>query len=129
MANQSKTIIDLETRFWQSMVDKDAGLAKTLIADECLITGPQGSMLIDPDAYEAMTEQGNWTLETFSFSAIQVIFPSDDTAVIAYIVDQQGDMGGKAMDLKCADSTAWVYDGSAWKCVLHTETIMEDRTS
>ncbi|MFC4256425.1 DUF4440 domain-containing protein [Altererythrobacter xixiisoli] len=128
MAQQSKTIIDLETRFWQSMVDKDAASAKALIAEECLITGPQGSMLIDPAAYEAMTEQGNWSLETFSFSAIQVIFPKDDTAVIAYTVNQRGDMDGRPMDLTCADATTWVSDGSAWKCVLHTETIMEDRS-
>jgi hypothetical protein len=29
------------------------------------------------------------------------------------------------MDLECADSTAWVRDGRAWKCALHTQTILE----
>ena len=62
MPMNKQTIVDLETRFWQSMVDKDAKLAKTLIADDCLITGPMGAMKLDPDKYEAMTEEagGRW---------------------------------------------------------------------
>jgi len=125
MSGDRKTIVDLETRFWQSMVDKDAKLAKSMIADECLITGPMGSMKIDPDKYEAMTEQGQWTLDSFEFSDLDVIFPSEDVAVIAYKVHQKGDMKGKAMDMKCADSSTWVRGGREWKCALHTETVLE----
>lgn len=124
-ANQ-QSIVELETSFWQSMVDKDARFAKTLIAKDCLITGPMGSMKIDPDAYEKMTKEGKWTLDSFKFSNLEVIFPSDDTAVIAYKVHQRGDMDGKPMDLKCADSTTWVRDGKSWKCALHTETMLEN---
>ena len=40
MKAKRQSIIDLERRFWQSMVDKDVKLAKTMIADECLVTGP-----------------------------------------------------------------------------------------
>ena len=43
MQDNKQTIVDLETRFWQSMVDKDAKLAKTMIAEDCLITGPMGA--------------------------------------------------------------------------------------
>lgn len=125
MTGNAQSIVNLETKFWQSMVDKDAKLAKTMIADECLITGPMGSMKIDPDKYEAMTEEGQWELESFRFSDVDVIFPSDDVAVIAYKVHQKGDMKGKVMDLKCADSTTWVREGKMWKCALHTETVLE----
>jgi len=125
MPTTKQTIVDLETRFWQSMVDKDAKLAKTMIADECLITGPMGSMKIDPRKYQAMTEEGQWNLDSFKFSDMDVIFPSDDVAVVAYKVHQKGDMKGKDMDLKCADSTTWVRDGETWKCVLHTETMLQ----
>jgi len=126
MQTSKQTIVDLETRFWQSMVDKDAKLAKTMIADDCLITGPMGAMKIDPDRYESMTEDGQWTLDSFKFSDLEVIFPSDDTAIVAYKVHQKGEMGGKAMDLRCADSTTWVRDGSKWKCALHTETTLQN---
>jgi ketosteroid isomerase-like protein len=125
MSDNRKTIVDLETSFWQSMVDKDAKRAKQMIADQCLITGPMGSMKIDPDAYEAMTKEGRWTLESFEFSDLDVIFPAEKVAVVAYKVHQKGAMKGKPMDLKCADSTTWIKDGQSWKCALHTETILE----
>jgi|SRR6478736_4954878 hypothetical protein len=126
MSGDKQTIIDLETRFWQSMVDKDAKLAKSMIASECLITGPMGAMKIDPDRYETMTEEGRWTLRSFKLSDVDVIMPTDEVAVIAYKVHQKGDMKGKPMDMKCADSTTWVRDGQSWKCALHTETMLQD---
>lgn len=126
MSESKQTIVDLETKFWQSMVDKNAKLAKSMIADDCIVTGPGGAMRIDPDKYEAMTEEGNWTLDQYEFSDLEVIFPTDDTAIIAYKVHQTGDMGGQAMDLNCADSSTWVRDGGGWKCALHTETILQN---
>ena len=120
----SATIERLEKDFWQSMVDKDADQAMTMIADECLITGPQGTMRSDPADYKRMTEQGEWELDQFEFSDVQVIFPQEDTAIIAYNVHQTGSMKGQEMDLNCADSSTWVRDGEEWKCALHTETII-----
>ena len=124
MADSTDTIVKLEKTFWQSMVDKDANKAMRMIADECLITGPMGTMRSDPEDYRRMTEQGDWKLDEFQFSDVQVIFPADDTAIIAYKVHQTGTMKGEEMDLNCADSTTWVRDGDAWKCALHTETIV-----
>ena len=124
MADSTDTIVKLEKTFWQSMVDKDADKAMKMIADECLITGPMGTMRSDPEDYKRMTEQGQWDLQDFEFSDVQVIFPAEDTAIIAYKVHQTGTMEGKEMDLNCADSTTWVRDGDEWKCALHTETIV-----
>jgi len=124
MTDSTDTIVKLEKTFWQSMVDKDADKAMSLIADECLITGPMGAMRSDPADYKRMTEQGDWDLERFELSDVQVIFPVEDTAIIAYKVHQTGTMKGQEMDLNCADSTTWVRDGGGWKCALHTETIV-----
>ena len=126
MAEKSRTILDLEKRFWQSMVDKDAETAQAMIADECLVTGPMGAMKIDPQKYAKMTEEGQWTLDSFEISDTEVIFPSDDVAVVAYKVHQKGKMKDKAMDMRCADSSTWVRDGENWKCALHTETVLAD---
>jgi ketosteroid isomerase-like protein len=125
MTDSPNAIVALEKRFWQSMVDKDPEAAMTLIADECLIAGPMGTNRIDPQDYKRMTEQGDWDLEKFEFSNVDVIFPAEDTAIVAYKVHQTGTLHGKAMDMTCADSTAWVRDGEEWKCALHTETILE----
>jgi hypothetical protein len=125
MSNDTQTIRDLETRFWQSMVDKDAKLASAMIADECLVAGPAGAMKLTPAKYEELTKAGDWTLDAFEFSDVDVIFPTEDTAVIAYKVHQTGTLKGEDMDMTCADSSTWVRDGKAWKCALHTETILQ----
>jgi len=125
MADSTQTIVDLETRFWKALVEKDTAKAAAMIADECLITGPSGAMRINPNKYTQMMQDGQWSLDTFEFSDLKVIFPAEDTAVVAYKVHQRGELKGEPMDMQCADSTAWVKDGRAWKCALHTETILE----
>jgi ketosteroid isomerase-like protein len=124
MNQQAREIVELEKSFWQSMVDDDADAAGAMIADECLITGPMGTLRSDPEDYRRMAAQGDWELDRFEFSDVEVIFPVEDAAIIAYKVHQTGSMKGQRMDLKCADSTTWVRDGDAWKCALHTETIV-----
>jgi ketosteroid isomerase-like protein len=125
MSADKQQIIDLETRFWQSMKDKDVPTAQALIADDCLVTGPMGTMRVDPAKYGELTRTGDWTLDEFKFSDVDVIFPTEETAVIAYKVHQTGEHQGKPMDLTAADSTVWTRDGGEWKCALHTETILE----
>ena len=126
MTGNKQEIIDLENRFWQSMKDKDVETAKSLIAKEGLVTGPMGTMTIDPEKYARMTRDGQWTLEDFQMTKVEVVQPNEDSAIIAYEVHQTGDMKSRPMDLRCADSSVWVKEGGAWKCALHTETIIED---
>ena len=35
----AKTIIELETKFWQSIVDKDTDAAVAMLADKSVVTG------------------------------------------------------------------------------------------
>ena len=126
MQGNKQQIIDLETRFWQSMKDKDVETAKSLIAKEGLVTGPMGTMTIDPEKYAQMTRDGQWTLDDFELNKVEVVRPTEDSAIIAYEVRQTGDLKGQPMDLRCADSSVWVKEGGDWKCALHTETILED---
>jgi ketosteroid isomerase-like protein len=125
MTTHAATIEKLETRFWQSMVDKDPETAMTMIADQSLIAGPAGVMKITPKKYGEMTREGDWTLKSFEFDDLEVVFPSDDVAVIAYKVRQKGDMKGEKMDLRCADTSTWVKQDGEWKCSAHTETILD----
>ena len=124
MTTSAKTIEKLETRFWQSMVDKDPETAMALIAEECLIAGPAGTMRITPAQYGEMTEEGAWRLDAFEFDELDVLFPADDVAVVAYKVHQTGEMKGEPMDLHCADTSTWVKQDGGWKCSAHTETIL-----
>ena len=126
MSGNKQQIIDLETRFWQSMKNKDVETAKSLIAREGLVTGPMGTMTINPEKYAQMTRDGQWTLNNFEMKNVEVVQPTDDSAIIAYEVHQTGDMKGQPMDLRCADSSVWVKEQGSWMCVLHTETILQD---
>ena len=125
MAADKQQIIDLETRFWQAIKDKDASTAEAMIADQALVTGPFGTMQLTPAQFGKMMREAPWTLDTFKFEDVAVIFPTDDVAVIAYKVHQTGEMEGKPMDMHAADSTVWSRDGETWKSVLHSETILE----
>jgi ketosteroid isomerase-like protein len=120
--SDKQTILDLETKFWDTMKSQDVDTAASLVADESLITGPQGVSKIDKTSFRKMMEDGKWTLEDYKFSDIQTIFPDNDTAIIAYKVRQKGTMGGKPYDLECADASTWRRIDGDWQCVLHTET-------
>lgn len=67
------------------MQDKDAKGAAAMIADDGLVTGPQGTMRMNPAKNQEMTREGTWTLDSFEMKAVD-----------------------------------------AWKCALHTETILEN---
>ena len=95
--SDSKTIERVERDFWQALIDKDTKAASAMIAEDCLITGPSGAMRIDPGKYAAMMKDGAWTLESFAFSEVEVIFPAEDMAVIAYKVRQRGTMKDEPM--------------------------------
>jgi hypothetical protein len=129
MTDSSDTILARETAFWQSMVDKNPDKAMGMIAEECLIAGPMGSMKITPQKYADMTKAGQWRLDSFEFSDVNVIFPNEDSAIVAYKVRQQGEMKGKPMDMTCSDASTWVREGREWKCALHTETILDQPTA
>lgn len=126
MIGNKQEIIDLETRFWQSMKDKDVDTASSLIAREGLVTGPMGTMTINPEKYAQMTRDGQWTLANFEMKNVEVVQPTEDSAIIAYEVHQTGEMKGQPMDMRCADSSVWVKEDGNWKCALHTETILQD---
>ena len=128
MTARTDTIRQLETRFWQSMVDKDPGAAMEMIAAECLIAGPSGTMRIDPETYGEMTRKGQWTLKAFEFDDLEVVFPANDVAVVAYKVHQTGDIKGEKMDMRCADTSTWVKQDGDWKCSAHSETVLEDKS-
>ena len=125
MTNDKQQIIDQEKRFWTSMKEKDVAAAQSMIHEDCLITGPMGTMRVGPEKYAEMTREGQWRLDDFRFSDVDVTFPTNDVAVIAYKVHQKGEMKGKPMDLNAADSTTWVRDGGSWKVALHTESLLQ----
>lgn len=126
MSGENNRILELEKKFWDSMVAKDAETAAGMIADPSMAVGPMGTIKMDPQTYKRMTNEGDWTLKSYELDDVEVVFPNESTAVIGYKVHQTGEMKGKPMDLRCADSTVWIRDRRDWKIALHSETILEN---
>ena len=123
-----RTIIELETRFWQSMVDNDPETSVAMLDEQSVVAGAHGHALLSHDDYRRMAKQGEgtWTLKSFKLDDVTVTFPADDVAVIAYKVTEQMDVEGKPLTLKAADTTTWVRKGGKWLAALHTESLLGD---
>ena len=127
MRTSSKTLIDLETRFWQSIVDQDADTATSMLSEPALMVSSHGAMKFDHAGYRKMAEQGSMVLTSFELSDMEVVFPNDSTAILAYSVTQQmadrGKPGGVTQQM--ADTSTWIMTDEGWRCVMHTETPVE----
>jgi hypothetical protein len=123
---EKQTIIDLEKKFWDTMVSKDADTATEMMAKKSIVTGPQGVSEISRGDFSRMMEESKWTLASYKFSDIRVIFPNDSTAVIGYKVKQKGTMDGKPYDMEAADASTWTRSDGEWHCVMHSETMIEN---
>ena len=119
-------IIALETSNWDAMKAKDGARTSELAGKISLVTGASGVMSIAKDKMGKMTEDGMWTLESYSFDDVEVTTPTPDVAIIAYTVKQKVTMNGKSQDLHAADSSTWIRGGDGWECHAHSETVLKD---
>lgn len=126
-ANPSKDdIVALETSYWEAMKSKDGARSAALSGATTLVTGAQGVSSIAKARMGKMTEEGDWSLDSYQFDDIEVVTPTPDIAIIAYTVTQNVTMKGKAQQLRAADSSTWVRSASGWLCHAHSETFLKD---
>jgi hypothetical protein len=125
MQTQSSSHLkSLEQKFWQSMVDEDTDTALSLLDEPALMVSGHGAMQFDHAGYRRMAEQGPMVIKHFELSDMNVVFPTDDTAVLTYHVKQaiaRRD-SGEVLDQEMADSSVWTRKDGGWRCVMHTET-------
>jgi len=124
MPTPSKTLIDLEKKFWQSIVDHDTDAALELLTEPALMVSSHGSMKFDHDGYRKMADHGTMELISFELSDVNVVFPNDSTAVMTYHVKQgvAERANGKSAIQEMNDPSTWIEKGNSWRCVMHTET-------
>jgi len=124
MQAPSKTLIDLENKFWQSMVDEDTDVALAMLDEPALMVSSHGAMKFDHAGYRQMAEKGSMVLKSYQLSDVDVMFPADDTAILTYRVKQTMAPRGKSesMTQEMADTSTWIRRGGQWQCVMHTET-------
>lgn len=127
MTTSAKTLIELEKKFWQSMVDQDTDAGLQLLHDPSQMASSHGAMKFDHAGYRKMAEQGVMVVTSFELSEVEVMFPNDATAVLTYQVRQTVAKrdGGKSSSQNMSDTSTWVQSGNRWQCVLQTEAEME----
>lgn len=120
-------IINLEKKFWQSMVDEDTDLSLSMLDEPSLMVSPHGAMQFDHRQFRQMAEKGSMAIKSFALSDMNVVFPTDDSAVLTYKVKQSLTERGssKQIDQEMADSSVWVHKGGKWLCAMHTETPLD----
>lgn len=129
MPSTDSTLIALEKKFWQSMVDEDTDTALGMLAEPSMMVSSHGAMSFDHEQYREMAEKGGMVIKSFELSDMKVMHPNDDTAVVTYRVKQEiaqrGD-GAKTIEQEMADSSVWLRKDGEWLCVMHTETEIDD---
>ena len=131
MQAPSKTLIDLEKKFWQSLVDEDTDTALAMLDEPALMVSSHGAMKFDHAAYRQMAEKGSMVLKSYQLSNMDVVFPAEDTAILTYRVKQamapRGN--GQSVTQQMADTSTWVRKRGQWQCVMHTETPLDNGAS
>lgn len=117
-------LVDLEHRFWQSMVDEDTETAISMLDEPALMVSSHGAMQFDHAQYRQMAEHGSMVIKSFELSEMNVVFPTEDAAVLTYRVKQSLSPRGKPelIEQQMNDSSVWTRKGGQWMCVMHTET-------
>jgi ketosteroid isomerase-like protein len=124
MAPSRETLIELEMKFWQSIMDGDSDAAADMLSEPALMVSSHGAIQFDRDEYRKMAEQGPMVLSDFELSDMKVVFPNEITAILSYHVKQTVTPRGKdkGTTQEVNDTSTWVKNGDRWQCVAHTET-------
>lgn len=124
MEHPSGTLKALELKFWQAMVDHDIKAALMLLYEPALMVSAHGSMMFDHAGFRRMVERDPLVLAAFDISEMEVVFPSESTAVLSYNVKKvmRPRNGDASIEEQMRDTSTWVRKGNQWKCAMHTET-------
>ena len=126
----ARQLIELEKKFWQSMVREDTDAALSLLDQQALMVSAHGAMKFDHVRYREMAQQGSMVLKDFHLGDIDVMQPTEDMAILTYRVKQSTAPRGKddqRTTEEMVDSSTWVRKENQWQCVAHTETPLHAR--
>ena len=126
MDSNTTELLELERKFWETMVTGDVETAVQLTDDPCIVAGSQGTAKIDHAMFRQMMSGGKWTLHRFEFKNAQVHFPTDGVAIVAYDVHEDLTVEGAPLTMDAADTSVWIRRNGRWLCALHTESLRGD---
>ena len=129
MTANRDTLIALERKFWQSMVDEQTDVALGMLAEPSFMVSPHGAMKFDHAMYRRMAEHGDQVIKRFELGEMEVTEFGENVAILVYEVKQVLSPRGKSEETEqhMKDTSTWVKADGAWRCVMHTETPVAGR--
>lgn len=112
-------LLDLETRYWTAIMEKDAVAALHLSHDHCVLTGSQGACKVDPVALREVMDAAPWMLDEFELHGVQVNLVEEDVAIVSYKVRESLIVEGQPIGIEAADTSTWVRSDGRWLCARH----------
>ena len=125
--SRASEIEGLEKAFWNSMVSGEPEVATGMLTEPAVMVSGHGATKFDHAAYTRMANDDRYKLVDYTISEMDVIFPRDDVAVATYHVDQKMEMQGKPSQMRMYDTSTWVKVDGKWRCVMHTESPVEEQ--
>lgn len=128
---ETRTLLDVERRFWDAMQEKDGKTAGEMTDESCIVVGAQGVSRITAKEMDRMTREGPWQLTRYDLKddTAQVRMLGDDVALVAYSVHEDVTMSGKPMSMDAHEASVWVRRDGEWRCALHVESLAGDKSS
>jgi ketosteroid isomerase-like protein len=122
-----RTLVGLETTYWQALKEKDVETALELTADPCVIVGAQGVGSVTKSMYQRMMQDATWNIVDFKIGDdVNVEMLGRNVAIVAYSVHEDLIVDGEPLSIDAADSSTWARRDGRWQCVLHTESLLGD---
>lgn len=128
---ETRTLLDVERKFWDAMQEKDGKTAGEMTDESCIVVGAQGVNRITAQEMDRMTREGPWQLTGYDLKddTAQVRMLGDDVALVAYSVHEDVTMNGKPMSMDAHEASVWVRRDGEWRCALHVESLAGDDSS
>jgi hypothetical protein len=124
----NQDVVDLEQRFWDAMLKKDARDAWRMAGDKCVIVDASGVNAVDREAFARLATSAPYELRSFRIDpdSTRVEWVSDNLAFLAYRVHEDVDVDGDRVSMDAFNSSVWQRQSEGWRCILHTESIAGD---
>lgn len=118
------TLIELENRFWQSMVEGQTEVALAMLTEPAFLVNPQVAMKFDHAGYRHMADHASMVVIRYELGDMDVTLLGDSTAILSYdvtqVIAEKNQLGETEQRMR--DTSTWVNIGGRWLCAMHTES-------
>lgn len=122
----STEVEQLEHRYWQTMRDRDVDAALALTDDPCIVAGASGASSIDHATFRKIMTSAEYRITDVQIGEMQSRVVNDDLVVLAYTVRESLELPDGPVTFEAADSSVWVRRDGAWRCAMHSESVLGD---